>query len=206
MRCPTSPVAHVDGLEISVHGAVDDEIAEDFWALYRTTFGELATRAVARQVLHRHEFLEEMRDPRVSKYVARDAQTGAVVGLSTLTRDLTTVPWVSPEYFAHHYPEHTARDAVFYLGFTLVHPQRRRSRTFYLMTRHVIEVVVEAHGVCGWDVCAYNDRVLGFPANIEAMLNRHADATIAPVDTQTYFVASTNGPLPGGAEPGVVAG
>ena len=40
--------------------------------------------------------------------------------MSTLTRHLETVPWISPEYFAYHFPEHTARDAVYYLGFTLV--------------------------------------------------------------------------------------
>jgi hypothetical protein len=81
-------------VEITVETAVDPETALVYWELYRDTFGELETKAVARQLLHKHEFLEEMHDPRVHKYVAWD-ECGDVVGLSTLTSDLETVPWIS---------------------------------------------------------------------------------------------------------------
>ncbi|MCW2852426.1 MAG: hypothetical protein JWM84_2090, partial [Nocardioides sp.] len=96
-----------DGLkvEITVESAVDPETAMSYYQLYRDTFSALATKAVARQLLHEHEFLEEMHDPRVQKYVAWD-ECGEVVGLSTLTANLETVPWISAAYFAHHYPEH----------------------------------------------------------------------------------------------------
>ena len=46
--------------------------------LYHETFSALQVKAVARQLLHEHEFLEEMHDPRVHKYVAWDDDGEAV--------------------------------------------------------------------------------------------------------------------------------
>ncbi|VXC16938.1 hypothetical protein [Nocardioides sp. AX2bis] len=180
-------------ISIAVERAMDEAVTERFWRLYLETFAPMAVVAVARQVLHREEFVEEMADPRVMKYVARD-DAGEVVGLTTLTRDLETVPWISPQYFAARYPEHAARDAVFYLGFTLVTPDQRRSRVFQSMIEEVIEHVRDARGVCGWDVCAYNERVLGFSTMITALLHHHADCTVEAVDTQLYSAVEMHGP------------
>ncbi|MBM7507234.1 hypothetical protein JOE61_001048 [Nocardioides salarius] len=191
------PERTLDGLSITidVEGALDPDVVERFHALYAETFAPMATRAVARQVLHREEFVEEMSDPRVMKYVARDP-AGDVVGLTTLTRDLETVPWISPDYFAAHYPEHTARNAVFYLGFTLVAPRHQRTHVFQSMIEQVIARVLEERGVCGWDVCAYNEEVLGFSTMIGELLHSHADCTVEQVDAQTYSVVEMHGPPP----------
>ena len=127
------------------------------------------------------------------KYVARDA-AGEVVGLTTLTRDLSTVPWISPQYFAARYPEHTARDAVFYLGFTLVAPGQRRARVFRAMIEEVVAHVRDARGVCGWDVCAHNEQVLGFSTMITSLLHDHADCSVEAIDTQLYSAVEMHGP------------
>ena len=76
-------------------------------------------------------------------------------------RHLETVPWISPAYFAHHYPEQTARDAVYYLGFILVDHDHRRSHLFIDLIRRVTETLVDARAMCAYDICAYNDEVLG---------------------------------------------
>ncbi len=107
------------------------------------------------------------------------------------------MPWISPEYFAARYPEHTARNAVFYLGFTLVAPQHRRSHVFQFMIEEVIDRVLAARGVCGWDVCAYNERVLGFSDMVGSLLHAHADCTVTEVDTQSYSVVEMHGPAGG---------
>lgn len=180
-------------ITIEVERAMDEAVTERFWRLYLETFTPMAVVAVARQVLHREEFVEEMADPRVMKYVARDA-AGEVVGLTTLTRDLETVPWISPQYFAARYPEHTARDAVFYLGFTLVTPEHRRSKVFQAMIEEVIGHVRDARGVCGWDVCAYNEQVLGFSTMITLLLHSHADCAVEAIDTQLYSAVEMFGP------------
>jgi hypothetical protein len=180
-------------IEITVETAVDPETALIYYQLYRDTFGELETKAVARQLLHEHEFLEEMHDPRVHKYVAWD-ECGEVVGLSTLTSHLETVPWISAAYFAHHYPEHTARGAVYYQGFTLVHRKHRKSRVFQLLTERVVEVLVADRAVGAYDICAYNNETMGFADNIERLLHRSADVTVVPIDVQTYYLATFRGP------------
>jgi len=180
-------------VEITVETDVDPETALSYYELYRDTFGALETKAVARQLLHKHEFLEEMHDPRVQKYVAWN-ECGEVVGLSTLTSDLETVPWISAAYFAHHYPEHTARGAVYYQGFTLVHRGYRKSRVFQILTERVVELLVAERAVCAYDICAYNNDTIGFAANIERLLHRNADVTVVPIDVQTYYSATFRGP------------
>ncbi|QWC84502.1 hypothetical protein KLP28_13130 [Nocardioidaceae bacterium] len=183
-------------IAIEVQRELSDDVTERFHQLYLAAFEPMATRAVARQVLHPEEFVEEMRDPRVMKYLARD-DDGDVIGLTTLTRDLETVPWISPQYFAARYPEHTARHAVYYLGFTLVAPEHQRSSVFRAMIEAVIGDVRDARGVCGWDVCAYNERVLGFSSMIETLLHAHAECTVEGIDSQLYSVVEMHGPLPG---------
>lgn len=188
----TQVVTH-QPIRITVETAVDDRTARLYYELYRETFGELETLAVARQLLHEDEFLDEMRDPRVQKYIAWDGD-GRAVAMSTLTSHLETVPWISPAYFAHHFPEHHARGAVFYLGFTLVHRDYRQSRVFQLVTQRMMEVVIAARGVCGYDICRHNNDSIDFGANIERLLHRNADVTVAPIDVQTYYAVDIKGP------------
>ncbi len=178
---------------VSVETRLPDADADRWWQLYYANFAELETRSAARQVLHREEFVAEMADPRVLKFVARTAD-GTPIGLTTLTRHLETVPWISPAYFAHHYPEHTARGAVFYLGFTLVHAAHRHLRVFRSMLDDVVARVAAEDGVCGWDMCLYNDQVLGLGPTIEGTLRAREGATVQPIDEQRYYAVTYASP------------
>jgi len=179
----------------TVQAKVDEATAQTFYELYTATFGELATRAVARQLLTEDEFMAEMVDERVQKYLAWD-EDGQAVAMSTLTRHLETVPWISPQYFSHHYPEHSARDAVYYLGFILVRHDRRRSHVFSEMITQIVDVLVADKAVCAWDICAFNNDVIRLQDNIEALLHRVSDVTVLPIDTQTYYSAEFSGRRP----------
>jgi hypothetical protein len=178
---------------VTIETAVDEATARRFWTLYQRTFGELAVKAVARQLLHEHEFMEEMLDPRVHKYLAW-AEDGEPVAMCTLTNDLETVPWISPAYFAHHYPEHSARDAVYYLGFVLVDHEHRGAHLALDLIRRVSETLAEERAMCGYDICSYNDQVLGLGAAIAEMVTGVADVDVAAIDTQTYYRAIAVGP------------
>jgi len=180
-------------IRVTVETAIDPGTAEEFYDLYREAFGELQARAVARQLLHREEFLEEMHDPRVHKHVAWDGE-GRAIGLSTLTNHLETVPWISPEYFAHHYPEAFARGAVYYIGFTLVRPQRRQTRVFQAMVHSMGEVLAADDAVVGWDICAFNDDSFSFGEHAARALGQTGDVTVRPVDRQTYYAGTFHGP------------
>jgi hypothetical protein len=179
---------------VTVETDVDEATARMFHRLYVETFGDLVTKAVARQLLHEDEFMATMRDPRVDKYLAWD-EHGSAVAMCTLTRRLETIPWISPEYFAHHFPEHTARDAVYYLGFILVGHRHRRSRLFSDLIRQVAETVVDNEGMCAYDICSHNIDDLGLADWIRTLLQDVADIDVAPMDSQVYFRAIPQGPV-----------
>ena len=104
-----------------------------------------------------------MADPRVDKYVVWDSDgrgSERAVALTTFTNDLATVPWIEPAYYAHHYPRPLERGAVFYLGFTLVHPGLHQAGVFTTTVAKIVERLVAERAVCAWDICAHNDTVL----------------------------------------------
>jgi hypothetical protein len=179
---------------VTIETAVSEQVARRFYALYVKTFGDLATKAVARQLLHEHEFMEEMLDTRIDKYLARD-ETGEPVAMCTLTRHLETVPWISPDYFAHHYPEHAARDAVYYLGFVLVDQDHRGAHLSLELIRRLSETLIEERAMCAYDICSHNNTVLGLADAIESLITGMADVDVAVIDTQTYYRAIAMGPL-----------
>lgn len=179
----------VDGPGVSVETTIHPDHHEHFYALYLDAFAPLRTRAPARQVLHRDEFLAELDDPRILKYVAW-SDTGEPVALSTLTADLSTVPWISADYFAARYPEHTARGAVYYWGFALAQPSRRSSFAFRQILVAIVAKMAEERAVCAYDICGFNNAQLRFASHIESVAARFADVTVEPLDTQTYYGAT----------------
>jgi hypothetical protein len=175
--------------EVTFETTVEGDVAERFWDLYLTAFEPLRVRAAARHVLTREEFDDEMADPRVLKLLAHD-EAGEAVGLTTLATDLAAVPWVSPEYFAARYPEHAARGAVWYIGFTLAHPGRRATRTFMDMVDALVAHLAEHRVVCAYDVSRFNDDSLRFADNLRRHLERTRDVTVETVDQQTYYATT----------------
>ncbi|MEZ5090899.1 MAG: hypothetical protein R2719_15045 [Micropruina sp.] len=93
------------------------DLVSTLWPVYEESFGPLRVLAAARHVLTQDEFAEELDDPRIWKYIALDRE-GRPAGLATLADDLSALPWISPEYYAHKYPEETSRRAAFYNGLT----------------------------------------------------------------------------------------
>jgi pyruvoyl-dependent arginine decarboxylase len=194
LEAPGKTPGRVDSqVRITIEKEIDYVTARRYYELYRETFGELDSVAVARQLLTEPEFLAEMLDPRVHKYLAWD-DDDQVIGMTTLTTDLATVPWINPNYFAHHYPEQHARESVFYLGFTLVHPAHRGARIFQAMAELIAERVLSVNGVVAWDLCLVNDE-RGLGGTGGRVLRKVAHVTIDAIDRQTYYAAIVHGPL-----------
>jgi hypothetical protein len=183
---PTTIVPQRGRPRITVESVIGAEDIAKFYGLYLEAFGPLRTLAVARHVLHEEEFLDDMVNPLVDKYVAW-SDDGQAVALATLTQHLETVPWISPDYFAHHYPEAAGRNAVFYLGFVLADPGRRRQRVFTEVLAAVIRRVADARGICGWDACAFNVSEVGMRDVVVAVSQDVSPTQVEVIDTQTYF-------------------
>lgn len=175
------------GVDITIEPAIGEAEIEVFQSLYEHAFAPLRTRAIARQVLHRNEFRDEMSDTRVDKIVARTE--GTPVGLTTLTRHLETVPWISPEYFATRFPQHAARNAIYYAGFTLVTPSARHGVAFHAMISTVVQILAADRAVVGWDICSYNNSQFSFADALRNAVGEEANIEVAVEDSQTYYAA-----------------
>lgn len=180
------------GLHITIEGKIPDDRIDQFYLLYEEAFGPLRAKAIARQVLHPEEFHAVMTDPRVDKHVAR-LGSGEPVGVTTVTKHLDTVPWISPDYFAARYPEHAARGAIYYAGFTLVAPSARHGAAFHAMIKSIVQVLVANRAAVGWDICSYNNTRYSFADSIQVMLEDQANVEVVVADSQTYYAARFTG-------------
>jgi len=163
------------------------EEAERLYPHYEATFDPLREGAAARHVLNLSEFVEEMENSRVDKLVATAEADGSFLGLSTLARDLEAVPWISPDYYAARYPEYAARDAIWYLGFTMTLPGAQQGGVFATMLTAVVEAALAERAIVGWDMCAANV-VAGFNEAVKTQL-AGAGVPVTEVDAQTYYSA-----------------
>ena len=159
--------------------------AKALYRLYRPAFEPLKVRSAARQVLTRSEFLDQMRDERIDKYVAWE-NGSEPIGMITLTRDLESVPWISPEYFAARYPDHWARNAVYYLGIILAHPRNHTARFLDTIVRLSLEPLANNRALIAYDMCHYNaSRRLA--ERVADVVRQYAGIEAEELDRQLYF-------------------
>lgn len=184
-----SATQHLATTSVRVVPVVDRGTSERFYELYRTTFAKLAIAAVNRHLLTREEFMSVMVDERIDKYLVCDDTTDEAVAMCTLTNHLETVTWVSAEYFAHHYPDHWRRNAVYYLGFSLVGGSHRRAHLFTQLITSVSRTLIERDAMCAYDICQFNNETIGLGDAVGAMIQHVAPVAVRAVDTQTYYTA-----------------
>jgi len=156
---------------VTAETTVDPHTAESLWDLYCVAFAGLRDRAAARQMLSRPDFTLQILDARVVKYVARLAN-GRVIGLCTLSNDLDTVPWISPDFYRSRYPAYFARQAVFYCGIAMVHPDARATRAFAGMVAALARDIAAADGVLVADMCRFNVDEVRLARTITALMER----------------------------------
>lgn len=180
------------GTRVTVEETVSTETANGLYALYTTAFAHLEESAAARHLLHEQEFLEEVGDPRVLKYVAWDGDDSPI-GLCTVTNSLDAVPWISPAFYAAQYPEHHARDAIHYIGVMMVHPSRQGAGAFQQIVEQIMMSAVRVRAVLAWDLCEHN-RSAGLQRLFAGKLARMSEASVIEIDRQTYYGAVVQGP------------
>ena len=164
---------------------VDDATAEKLYAIYQDAFGPLQSLSAARQVLHHDEFFEIIEDPRVFKVLGW--RGGEPVAVAALTNTLETVPWISPEYYRRLYPEHAARNAIYYLPLAFVGPARRGEHLLDQLLVDIAERLIALDAVCGYDLCAYNNHTFAFADRIESALQTVTAIDAGVLDTQTFY-------------------
>lgn len=185
-------------MKVTIEQTMGADAIATLYQVYAQAFDPIRSQAAARHLLTADEFTGEMLDERIDKYVVWD-DDGRPVALTTLATDLAAVPWISADYYAAAYPEQTARKAVFYIGYTLIHPDSAKG----IAGRIIAGIVRRMHdnaAVCGFDVSGHNDDVHQIGATM-ARLSRSLPVRVEPVDVQTYYVANFAGKAAGGAGP-----
>ena len=171
---------------VEIRTVVDGEAREQAWQLYFQSFDELRYLAVQRHVMYRDEFDAVMADPDVDKFLLWGAD-GSLQGLSTMTNKLQSMPLVSPEYFAHRWPERYAAGLVYYIGFLGVHPDSHGTGVFGDLVRAMTEPVSMVEGLAVIDVCSYNKDRLHLPRAIRWLASTWAPSVeMTDLDAQTY--------------------
>jgi hypothetical protein len=181
---------------LSTESAVDSSTAELLWDLYCLSFGTLSERAAARQLLTRPEFDLEILDPRVKKYLVR-TEEGQIMGLCTLSNELSTVPWISPGFYQARYPRHFARQAVFYCGLAMVRPEARGSTALLQMVSAFARDIAAVDGVLAADMCRYNLDVVELATTVTAVLrSAWGSVRLVEIDVQTYLAWEPHHEIP----------
>lgn len=156
------------------------------WEMYEAAFARLRIAAVQRHVMNRAEFEQVMADARVGKYVAT-SEGGEVLALSTFTNSLETMPLISPEFFAHRWPQFYAQRRIWYLGFFAIDEAHRGGGLFEKVIAAMWAELAQG-GVAALDMCASHQSI-GLARAIERTLRALTpEVTVDCVDTQTYWV------------------
>ncbi|GAB1641212.1 hypothetical protein [Krasilnikovia sp. MM14-A1259] len=173
-------------MQLDVVSELPAELLDEAWRFYRDTFDELRVLAVNRHLMHRHEFDDLAGDKRITKYVARDGD--AIVGFAAQTDDLHAVPLISPDYFAHRWPELYAQRRIFYTVFVGAKPGPRGMGVFVRLLREMTRPVIEVNGMVNIDVCTHNEVVHSLPERVELILGRIAGTARGQrLDSQSFW-------------------
>jgi hypothetical protein len=174
-------------MRVEKAGVLDTQRISQAWEMYTAAFAELRAAAAQRHVMNRREFDEVMTDKRVAKYLAIDPVGERLIGLATFTNELDAMPLISPEFFAHRWPELYLARKVWYLGFFAVDRLHRGSGAFEAVIAAMWARVQEGGGVAALDVCGHNKQI-GLPAAIQRTLEALTPQVVTEqVDVQTYW-------------------
>lgn len=181
-------------LQVTTKLKLETDTISDLYPRYADAWSTALHEAAARHLLSEDEFHDEMIDERLEKYLVLD-EAGSVVAMTTLTTELAAIPWINPSFYRERFPDEHRRGSLFYLGYTFVDVDHRRSSALALMVDAINARIAAARGVIGFDICGFNVGH-GIGRRLDRMFYRSAGSTT--LDTQTYFVADYRSPRQAG--------
>ena len=183
---PPATITH----ETSITG----DAADALWEAYQQNFEPLEELAVLQHLYERDEMLEEFANPRILKIVGW--QAGQPVGLAMVTNSLEEVPQVSPRFLRRSYPEHGARNAIYFGILVMVSPGVRGLTLFSRLSVELWQVVARDSGVLVWDVCDFNRLTFDAETITKRIAENFPHSTFAVLDRQTWYAAELPEPIP----------
>ena len=180
---------------VDISTYIDPLLAEELFVAYQRAFAPLASLSPVRQVFRRDDFIADMANPAIVKFVARD-MSGAICALSTLTNDLTTQPWLSPEYYETRYPQQLAEGRLYYVGALLVMPEHQRGPWAHMLLTSVIRWLAERRAIATFDCCSFNAETVQLPRLISVVTRRIAIGNLEELGRQHFYALVLDETLP----------
>jgi hypothetical protein len=177
---------------VVVSTRLSDSEREILWELYFESFEPFRERALLNHLYSREQFDELIANDKVIKIVART--DGRPVGLALVTTDLDAVPQISPPFLRRRYPEHAARDAIFFGIMVFVGSSNRRTSLYAKILAAAGQIIASKSGVGVFDVSNFG-RTIGVHAHHERVSFRFTNSSFEEIDRQTYFAVHLPEPL-----------
>lgn len=174
-------------MRVSVQTSVDELVEKQLVEIYHAAFEPLEVLSPARQSFTDDELLVQLRSDKVLKFIGLD-RNGVPCAMALLATDLTEVPWISPRYFAHHYPQWYEQGRLYYVSVIMVAPDQRHSGAWVMaLIRELTRIVVADGALVAFDFCHANVEGGGIPEAIDAVVRRMCDRVEwTDLDTQYY--------------------
>lgn len=174
---------------------LEPEVVKRYWEIYQGAFAPMAELSPCRQSLSEDEFVEEMEDESVIKFVlwgdGEDSQV--VTALCFIATDLAKVAWISPAYYAKHFPEQAARGAIYYFQALLVNPEYQGGRWVKDLLKELVLFTGRNRAVAAFDCCQFNVNA-GFPDLIAVIADQFSVVeTLDLKEPQHYYAYVTHG-------------
>ncbi len=180
---------------ITLERSITGSQAETLWEAYRTNFEPLAELAILQHLYSKDEVLAEFRNPNIIKIVGW--QDDRPVGLAMVTNRLDEVPQISPAFLRGKYPQHAARNAIYFGILVMVVPGTRGLTLFGRLSTELWQLVAVDNGVLVYDVCDFNRTTFSSEKVAQRIADSFPRSNLQVIDRQTWFAAELPEPLPG---------
>lgn len=177
---------------ITQESRIDDDEIEVFLKLYREAFDPLEELSPLRQSMTDDEFRQEMVHESVIKLVAWD-EADSPAAILCMTNDFSRIPWLNPRYYAKKFPVHFSREAIYFFGSLLVHPERRGEHYLGELLEQAVRIVALDAGIAAYDCCQYNVEVTQLPDIIAAVGEGICHFTRELIDYQNFYAYVSSG-------------
>ena len=169
-------------------GVWDRDLLDRLWALYEIAYEPIAEAAVSREVLHRSEFDDVLRDPTFRVWLLWDDEEP--VAMCVVATDLARSRYLSRPYFEKHYPEHYRNGTVHYIYWMVVHPEHEARGTIARIAKVGLAVEADEGALLVFDTPEVNERSVG--GGFAQMMERlgqmiGVDAPVRVIDVQRYY-------------------
>jgi hypothetical protein len=170
------------------------EPAEQLWEAYRNNFEPLAKLAMLQHFYSREVVLAEFANPNIVKIVGW--QEGRPVGLAMVTNSIDEVPQISPDFLRASYPEHAAKNTIFFGILVMVSPMVRGLTLFSRLYLELWQIPAKAGGVLVYDICDFNRVSFDTDKLSQRIADNFPESSVKVLDRQTWYVAELPKPFP----------